>query len=421
MTAPRKSTRTRAGYPDVARWRAASEQPATLTESVLRLIWERKTISRAEIAELAGLSRSTVSEIVASLIATSLVSEKGVGASRGGRRPVVLAFEDAARVILGVDVGASHIGVVLTDLRGRILTSERREFAVQSDPQGALALVTRFCNTCLATWGGDRALLTGIGLALPSPVDPLHPDRVSPLALPAWHERHGFFALRQQFNVPVLVDNDANLGALAEHWWGAGRGFRDFTYIKVSTGIGSGQMIGGRVYRGSSGVAGEIGHIAIDPRGEMCGCGNRGCLQTFAGAKSIVARARHLRAQFPDSLLAEGELRIGDIADAALAHDPLALQVVRETADYLGIAIAGLLNLNNPAAVILGGSLARLGALLLTPLRETIQKRTFVSSVVAAEIRVGELGSLVIAIGAATMILDAALSDPTHLLFERAQ
>ena len=421
MTTPRKFTTSGTGYPDAVRSRAASARPVTLTESVLRLIWERRTISRAEIADIVGLSRSTVSEIVASLISTDLVTEKGVGASRGGRRPVVLEFQDDARVILGVDVGASHIGVVLTDLRGRMLASERREYAVRSDPEGTLSCVTKFCKACLATWGGDATRLAGIGIALPSPVDPLHPERVSPLALPDWHERHGFLALRELFGVPVLVDNDANLGALAEHWWGAGRGFRDFTYIKVSTGIGSGHLIGGRVYRGSSGVAGEIGHMAMDLRGAMCDCGNRGCLQTIAGARAIIARAKALRTEFPDSLLATGELKIAMIADAALAHDPLALQVVNETAEYLGIAIASVLNLNNPSAVILGGSLARLGALLLTPLRATVLKRTFVSSVVAAEIRVGELGSLVIAIGAATMILDAALSDPTHLLFDRAR
>jgi predicted NBD/HSP70 family sugar kinase len=393
--------------------RAGSPRPRTLADSVLHLIWEQHRISRAEIARRAGLSRSTVSEIATSLLATRLVTEAGVGTSRGGRRPIVLEFQDDACNILGVDIGATHVSVVLTDLRGRVLAWEHGDHPVRSDPKGTLALAAEFCRACLKTWGGNRRHLVGMGVAVPSPVDPRHPERLSPLAMPQWHGRNGLEELRAQFKIPLLVDNDANLGALAEHWWGAGRGLDDFAYIKVATGIGSGHLIGGRIYRGATGVAGEIGHLTIDPRGEACVCGNRGCLATLVGTPALLALATRLLAEFPDSALHRSEVTITAIEDAALADDPLAVQVVRTAADYLGIAIADLLNLMNPAAVILGGGLSRLGERLVRPLRETVVRRTFVGSVAAVEIRTSHLGPRGIAIGAATLVLDAALTDPT--------
>lgn len=385
-----------------------------LADAVLRMIWEERRITRADIARRAELSRSTVSEIVEHLIASGLVSEAGEGASRGGRRPIVLEFQDDASSILGVDIGSSHVSVVLIDLRGRVLGWHHRDHPVRTDPSGTVRLVVDLCDRCLAEAPMKRARLLGIGIAVPSPVDPRDPERLSSVALPSWGGRLDLGMLRARFQAPVFVDNDANLGALAEHWWGGARQLDDFAYIKVATGIGAGHFVNGRIYRGSSGVAGEMGHVAIDPRGAPCNCGNRGCLQTYIGSQALVARAVALGEQYPASLLAgDGEPTIERIEEAALADDPLALKVVREAAEYLGIAIAGMVNLMNPAAVIVGGGIARLGERLLGPLRETVLRRTFVGAAAAAEIRTSDLGPQDIAIGAATLVLDAALHDPS--------
>jgi predicted NBD/HSP70 family sugar kinase len=211
--------------------------------------------------------------------------------------------------------------------------------------------------------------------------------------------------------VPLFVDNDANLGALAEHWWGAGRGVDHFAYVKVATGVGTGYIFHGKVYRGATGVAGEIGHVAIDPTGKPCVCGLRGCLATLVGAPALVERALELRRKYPKSALATGAPTIEAIEDAALAGDRLALQIVEEAAGHLGIAVAGLLNLLNPQLVILGGGLARLGDHLLEPLRDVIRNRTLVSSLAASDVTTSPLGPRSIAIGAATYVLDAALDD----------
>ena len=391
--------------------RSDPDRPRPLADAVLRLIWDERRISRAEIARQASLSRSTVSEIVNEILPTGLVTEVGEGPSRGGRRPIVLEFRDDACVILGVEMSATHVVVVLTDLRGNVLTWESRAHAVRDDPAGARALIAELCRTCLGTPAGHNHPLVGIGVAVPSPIDPSEPDRLSTVVLPAWEGRLGLDDLSRQYGVPLRVDNDANLGALAEQWWGEGRDVDDFAYIKVATGIGSGHVIGGEVYRGATGVAGEIGHIAIDPQGEPCICGLRGCLVTLIGGKALLARAAVLAPEYPESVLADGVADMGALESAALAGDALALRVAEEAAEHLGIAVAGLMNLLNPSLVIVGGDLARLGDALLEPLRESVRQRTLVSSVKAAEIRTSELGPRSVAVGAATLVLKAALDD----------
>jgi glucokinase-like ROK family protein len=382
-----------------------------LAQSVLRLIWEERRFSRAEIAERTGSSRSTITDIVDDLLPTGLVAEVGVGPSRGGRPPIVLEFNYEAGRILGVDIGAAHVAVALTDLRGQVLAWQHRFHPVRTEPEGTRALIADLCAACLGESPGSRRLLVGIGVAVPCPVDPEHPDHFSELVLPDWRGRSGLGAMAKRFRVPLLVDNDANLGALAEHRWGAGRGIDDFAYVKVATGLGAGHIIRGEIYRGATGMAGEIGHVAIDPHGKPCMCGLRGCLATLVGAPALVERAHELLAAHPRSRLAGRPLSIEVIEDAALAGDPLALQIVREAAGHLGIAIAGLLNLMNPRLVILGGGLARVGEILLEPLREVIRSRTLVSSLAVADVKTSELGPQSIAVGAATLVLDAALED----------
>lgn len=383
-----------------------------MSDVVLETIWHRRKLSRADLARELGLSRSTVSEIVGGLLETGLIAEVGAGPSRGGRRPTLLEFQDEAYVILGVDMGASHVAVALTDLRGRILAWHHQEHPVREDPAGTRPLITRLCDACLDERPGSRDRLVGIGIAVPSPVDPRYPDRLSAAVLPAWEGESGFGSLLARYHAPVFVDNDANLGAVAERWWGAGRGVEHFTYIKLATGVGAGLMIGGEVYRGATQVAGEIGHISIDPAGEPCVCGNRGCLTTFVSGAALVARAKALLPRFPGSALAKADVTLEAIERAVEGDDPLAVKVVEEAAHHLGVAIAGLLNLMNPGAVILGGGLTRAGDHLLVPLREAVMRRTLVSSVAASEIRMSELGPRAIALGAATLVLASALGEP---------
>ena len=267
------------------------------------------------------------------------------------------------------------------------------------------------CDLCLDEAAGGRPLV-GIGIAVPTPVDPSKPNGgLSEVVLPAWQGRLGLDGLSSRLGAPLMVDNDANLGALSEHWWGPGQEIDNLAYIKLATGIGCGFVINGDIYRGSTGVAGEIGHLAIAPEGKQCICGLRGCLATLISTRALVDRTAELLATNSESVLAGRVLTIGDIEKAALDGDALARQVVTEAAEYLGIALAGLLNLMNPAMVVLGGDLAGLGELMLGPIRETVRRRTLVSQVTAAKLITSTLGTQSIAVGAATMVLKETLTD----------
>lgn len=386
-----------------------------LARALLRRVWEEREVSRAELARELGLSRSTVTELVPALLATTLVAEAGAGVSSGGRRPILLRFQDDAFGILGVDMGATHVTVVLADLRGHVLAAQHRDHPVQDDPEGTRALIAELCEAALAAAALPRGRLLGIGVAVPSPVDPRHPERLHPLTLPAWRQEHRLGELRQRFGALVMIDNDANLGAVAEHWWGAARGIDDFTYLKLAHGVGAGHYVEGRIYRGATGVAGEAGHLSIDPRGPRCNCGNRGCLWTYVGVPHLMERVRTQRADHPTSPLHGAPLTLSALLQATLAEDPLAVRVVQEAGGHLGVAIVNLLNLFNPAAVIVGGSLARLGERVLAPIRQVIGERTFASAAMPVLLRTSELGEQSVAVGAATLVLDSLLHVPPPL------
>jgi predicted NBD/HSP70 family sugar kinase len=383
---------------------------------LLSLLWRARQISRADLARQTGLSPSTVSAIVGELANAGLVREIGAGASRGGRRPVLVGFRDDAFSLIGVELGATHVSTVLTDLRGNVRAWRQARHAVRTDPAGTLEKTRQLIEECLAAERVSRKRVVGMGVAVPSPVHPQRPGQLSPLVLPAWRDHDVQKELGEGFGWPVFVDNDANLGALSERFWGAGAGGEDLAFIKIATGIGSGHIINGDLYRGAGGTAGEIGHIAIDPHGPPCVCGLRGCLATLIGSEALLARAAQLAGAgkaAPPS--------VHDIVEGARAGEPGALKIVDEVGTYLGIAVAGVLNLLNPAVVVLGGEITGVGDLLLDPLRASIRARALSTSVAETRIVSSRLGEQSIAVGAATMVLKTALADRSLFPAQGAQ
>jgi len=373
--------------------------------ALLNLIWSEQQISRAELARRAGMSPSTVSVIVADLAASGLVRDIGAGASRGGRRPVLVGFCDDAYSIVGVEIGATHVTVALTNLRGKVTAFREQRHDVRENPGGTITLVRALIDEVMRAQRVARRRLLGIGVAVPSPVHPDHPGEMSALLMPAWRGVDLHASLADAFGVPVFIDNDANLGAVAELWWGAGARGEDLTYIKIGTGVGSGHIIDGRLYRGAGGIAGEIGHLAIDPSGPECVCGLHGCLATLIGSPALRERARIAWGLEETPPLAE-------LITRARTGEPIAREIVDQAGGHLGTAVAGLLNLLNPAVVVLGGELTSLGELLLEPLRAEIRARALAASIADTRIVASELGARAIAIGGATRVLEAALADP---------
>ena len=374
---------------------------------VLRAAWWAERISRADLARQTGLSRATISDIVAEFVAGGILEDTEDAAPRtssGGRPPTIVRFVDDCRNILGVELGATHVSVVRTDLRGRVLWRSATEVDTAADPDAALAAIVRLAR---AAWDdAPDAVMIGVGLALPTPLRHGEGARLSPRLFPRWEGIDVAEPLADALGVPVHADNDANLGALGEHWWGAGRGVEDLVYIKVATGVGAGILIGGEIYRGARGIAGEIGHTSIDPAGPRCRCGLTGCLEAFVGTSYLLDRAgmgptrRHAT--------------VTELIDAARAGDPVARAVVQDAGHHLGVAVANLLNLVNPARVVLGGRLTDVGEPLLVALRESAHARALWSSVDGYDVVLGTLGDDAVALGAATAILRTALLQPAR-------
>lgn len=381
---------------------------------LLRLVWAAtEGTSRADLARTTGLSRSTTSAIVSELLEAELVSEGRARKAKGsGQPPVILRFHEEGFGIVGLELGASHLACILMDPRGQVLHRASEHFDVQGDPVGTMERAHRLVGAALAAAAGRRII--GLGLAVPSPLDNERPEELSARILPAWKGHRPMAELAARWQLPVFVDNDANLGALAEHWWGAAQDVDCATYIKVATGVGAGHIVDGRLFRGANGIAGEIGHTAVaGAGGHRCRCGLTGCLEAEIGSYAIVTRVRERLADHPDSVLAgQDDLTLAHVVAAAHDADPLALSVVAEAGRNLGIAVANLVNLMNPARVVIGGRLATADGALLGPLVDTMKQRALASSVEKTEVRLTALGSDHIAIGAATLVLEAALASP---------
>ena len=387
-----------------------------LADSVLHLIWHKHQISRAEIARELGLSRSTVTEVVRELLTSGFVKEVGSGVSSGGRKPIVLEFQNEARIILGVGIGATHVSAMVMDLDGQILAYEKKNFSVRTNPKGTRNLIFELCDALLDKFKNGSKRLLSIGVALPSPVDPNHPEWLSEVVIPAWRGRSEIDLLHRHYGVPVYVDNDANLGALAEHRWGAGRGVDDLTYVKLGYGVGAGFILNGEIYRGGTGIAGEMGHVPIRTDGEQCVCGLKGCLVTLVGGKAMETRVAELLSTYPDSQLAGQEATLQNIELAAGENDALARQLFKETAEYMSIAITGWINMMNPRRVILGGARKELQQQILNPIQVKIRECSIVGSVASTEVRTGSLGEKAESMGAATLALEEVFSEPGFYL-----
>lgn len=375
---------------------------------VLNLIRQAGCISRAEIAARTHLSRSTVSSIITDLLQANLVREVGTGRSSGGRRPILLEFNGRAGYIIGVDLGATHLQVLLTDLEARPVVRLQEPFVMENGPERGLDRIAYLIKQALQQAHLDMERVFGVGIGVPGPLDFATGKPIFPPIMPGWHDTPIRERLRDRLGKPVHLDNDANLGAIGEYWWGAGRGARNVAFIKVGTGIGCGLILEGQIYRGEIGSAGEIGHTVIDEDGPPCRCGSAGCLETLAAAPAILQAAV---AQDP-ALAARKHLSILDLIEAAQSGHQLSRHLFAQAGRRIGTALTSLVNLLNPGIIVIGGGLARAGDLLMEPLRETVCQRALPIAVQGTRIAESELGPDTIAIGAVTTVLQELFSGP---------
>ncbi len=364
--------------------------------------------SRADVARHTGLSRTTISGLVAEMRDEGLVIDRpdheGESHPGGaGRPPTPIGLGPQAGAALGIDFGKRHLAVVVADLSHTLLAEEWREMEEGYDSADGLDAATELALEVLENAEVPMRQLLGIGVGLPGPVRGPSGQVGSATILPGWEGLHVAREIESRLGVPVRVDNDANLGALAELFWGAGAGASELVYLKVASGIGAGLVIRGRVFHGAGGTAGEIGHLTIDEHGPLCRCGNRGCLETFAAGDALVEL---LRSSLGHELTAE------EIVQQAVDGNVACLRAIADAGRHLGHAVGTVCNLINPSRVVVGGSIGQAGELLLAEMRDAVRRRAVLSAAQDVEIVAGVLGERAEVLGAVALVLGDAETAP---------
>ena len=368
--------------------------------ALLRLIRTGAAQSRADLVALTGAPRSTVSARVEQLLQARLVVEGGSGDSRGGRPPTLLAFNRGAGHVLAVDLGATSVKVALTDLSGEFLAMDSRELEISAGPEAVLGVVNDLADDLLGRIGSSPADVSAVGVGVPGPVEFASGRLVHPPLMAGWHD-YAVPEAFQRFHCPVYVDNDVNVMAAGE--LGSGGSSENFLVVKIGTGIGCGIVVGGQIYRGSQGCAGDIGHIFVpSDRTVVCRCGNENCLEAIAGGAALArdAAARGLDVH-----------SVRDLVALAVSGEPPALELVRNAGREIGGVLAALVNIFNPSRIVLVGSVAEAGNPLLAGIREVVYRRSLPLAARALEITVSDHGKVDGQMGAARLAIEALLDD----------
>lgn len=368
----------------------ASLRPAN-TRRVLDLVREAdSSYTQAELARATGLAAATVSTIVRDLARTGLVETQ----PGSGRRGTLVRLSRAAGLVVGVDVGHGHLAVALGDLSGRVVAERRRRIAADLGASDALGLAAALLDEALYETGHTMREVRTVGLGLPAPVT----DRLvqTSAILPGWVGVHPAEVARRQFDRPVEVDNDANLGALAEHRVGAALGDDDVVYVKASSGVGAGLLVNGQILRGANGTAGEIGHLTLDEQGPVCRCGSRGCLEAYTSTESLLTL---IEAQVPGATL-------DDLVGTASSANVAAARLIEDAGLHLGWGLASVVNLLNPGVIVIGGELARAGTPLLDAVRSGLRRHAL-PDVAGTPVRLSAFEDRASVVGALLLAADA--------------
>ena len=340
-----------------------------------------RPVSRSEMMEVLGVSRSKISLEVGCLIGAGLLVEDGLAKSEGGRRSSLLRIPRAAGLIAAVDLGATSTDVALTTLGGEFLVHRAEPGEVKDGPKRVLGRVKELLSALLAEQRADAKDVLAIGVGVPGPVEHASGVLRSPPIMPGWDGFPICSVFAGEYDAPVFVDNDVNVMALGEHREGVGKGEDNVLFVKIGTGIGGGIIADGHLQRGSQGCAGDIGHICVDPEGPVCSCGNRGCLEAMAGAAAIAAKAERWAREGLSPVLEEmfderGALTARDVGEAASLGDYHALQIIRESGRLVGQVLATLVSTLNPSIIVVGGGVANIGHSLLAEIRSTVYRRS---------------------------------------------
>jgi glucokinase-like ROK family protein len=368
---------------------------------MLSLIRQGRASTRADLAALTGMARSTVSQRVEALIAQRLVYEADEGPSTGGRPPRTFVFNKEAGVVLAADLGATHSRLAITDLAGEVLAEHAEDLEISDGPEPVLAWLRESFDGLLEDIGRGPADVRGVGVGVPGPVEFATGRPVNPPIMPGWDNHPISDELGDHYDAPVLVDNDVNIMALGEHW-SAWPDSEHLLYVKVGTGIGCGIVAGGEIHRGAEGAAGDIGHIRVtSDESVVCRCGNLGCLEAVAGGGAIAARLTESGVEAHGSRDVVAQVRAGN-GDA--------VRLVRQGGRMLGTVLASLVNFFNPAVIVIGGDVAEAHEQLLAGVREVVYQRSLPLATRHLRVVRNSLGDRAGVTGAAVMVIEHVLA-----------
>lgn len=369
--------------------------------AVVEALYQLGHATRAELVAATGLSRATVSGVLAGLTTRGLVIEQHGPAGRG-RPPGVLVLDPRTGLGVGVDIGARHVAVAVGDRSGAVYAERRWEVPVGHRPEEVVGVVAHGVDEVLAAVGATRATVAGAGVSLAAPVRSSNGTIADHGALPGWTSDR----LAAAIGMRAVVDNDATLGAWGELTRGRRPGLDtmrstgDLVYVKWSSRVGAGLVVRGAPYRGADGYAGEVGHLCLDPDGPLCWCGSRGCVEAYAGGEAMLARA--------PGLVPDGRDRLDQLVDLALAGDRVARETILTGTRALGRGLAGVVSVTNPGRIVLGGRLARAAGLVLGQLTEEVRRWSSVARMSGVRVEASMLGDRAALLGA----LALALSRP---------
>jgi len=388
------------------------------TSIVLNVLRLQAPISRAELAAKTRLNRSTVSNIINELIDEGLVLELDTMESKIGRPGIALALKPEAGAVVGAEIGVGFISVILTDFVANILWRKWIEISPSKPQIEIISEAEKLIDQALAVAQEKNLCLLGIGLGVPGLVNTRKGELLFAPNL-GWKNVPLRLMWNQRFHLPLYVENEANLAALGEYYFGVGREVGNLIYLSSGVGLGGGLIINGKLFKGGFGLAGEIGHIQRDPEGEMCGCGRRGCWETQVSPRAVLQRVKRAIEAAPDTVLTkyvnddQNKLTFNLVVDCALQGEQLCLSALEEVGKNLGTGIADLANIFNPEMVVIGGAFSYGQEILLPVIEKTLSSETLPA--VKEDLRVifSEHEADACVLGAIAIVLDDILREVT--------
>jgi glucokinase-like ROK family protein len=393
----------------------------SISEKILvDLVRKYGEISISDLMVFTDYSRTKITGYIESLLNKNILVANNVTEYTGGRRSRMYSLNGDFGIVAGIDVGATSIDLGIADFSGRLLVRYAESATVKDGPIRILGRVCSLLEKLLQENNLDAVHLQGIGIGVPGPVDFSLGILVSPPIMPGWDRYPIIETIHQWFPTSnVVVDNDVNMMALGEIHQGSGKGIDNLIFIKIGTGIGAGIVSEGKIYRGASGCAGDIGHICVDKNGPICHCGNKGCLEAIAAGPAIAERALQAAQAGKSSIIMNlyeknGHiLQAEDVGNASREGDALAIEVIRESGQYIGDVLAGLVNFYNPEMIVIGGGVSNLGNLLLSTIRQTVLHRSLPLATRDLQIVFSDIGQTTGVIGAINLAMDNILTLPT--------